>query len=86
MGLVHRAVAADELQSAVQEEIDMIRRGGPIAVIECKKLVRQVSRLSREEGFAETAPWSARMFQSDEAAEGMLAFREKRDASWITDD
>jgi methylglutaconyl-CoA hydratase len=85
MGLAHRAVPADALQSAVQEEVDMIREGGPIAVIECKKLVREVSNLSREEGFARTAPWSAEMFASEEAQEGMAAFREKRNASWISD-
>ncbi len=83
MGLVHRAVANTDLESAVQEEIDMIRLGGPNAVIECKKLVRKVPLLSREEGFELTAPWSAQMFGSDEASEGMAAFREKRNASWI---
>jgi methylglutaconyl-CoA hydratase len=86
MGLVHRAVPAAELAAAVQEEIDMIRLGGPNAVIECKKLVREVGQLSRDEGFAITAPWSARMFASEEATEGMAAFREKRKAAWIRDD
>ena len=38
--------------------------------------------LSVAEGFAETAPWSLRVFQSDEAAEGMAAFREKRKPAW----
>ena len=85
MGLVHRAVPAGELEAAVQEEIDMIRLGGPIAVIECKKLVRQVPKVTREEGFELTAPWSAKMFASEEASEGMAAFREKRKASWIED-
>ena len=86
MGFVHRAVPEGQLESAVQEEIDMIRLGGPTAVIECKKLVRQVPLLSREEGFEITAPWSARMFGSDEASEGMAAFREKRNAAWIQDE
>ncbi len=85
MGLAHRAVPGAELESAVQEEVDMIRLGGPTAVIECKKLVREVSKLSREEGFARTAPWSAEMFAAEEAQEGMAAFREKRNASWISD-
>lgn len=85
MGLVHRAVPAGDLVASVQEEIDMIRLGGPNAVIECKKLVRQVPQLSREDGFALTAPWSAEMFGSEEGAEGMAAFREKRNAHWIND-
>ena len=61
----------------------MIRLGGPNAVAECKKLVRRVPQLSREEGFAETAPWSANMFASEEGAEGMAAFREKRKPNWV---
>lgn len=85
MGFAHRAVPADQLVAAVQEEIDMINLGGPIAVVECKKLVRQVPQLSIEEGFEETAQWSSRMFRSAEGAEGIAAFREKRKASWIPD-
>ena len=84
MGLVHRAVPGDQLGDAVQEEIDMICLGGPNAVAESKKLVRRVPLMSREEGFAETAPWSARMFASEEGAEGMAAFREKRKADWVS--
>ena len=40
-------------------------------------------RLSMQEGFEVTGEWSGRMFRSDEAAEGMAAFREKRKAAWI---
>ena len=83
MGFIHRAVSGDQLEAAVQEEIDMIRLGGPIAVAEAKKLVRRVSVLSREDAFAETAPWSAGLFASEEGAEGMAAFREKRKPSWV---
>jgi methylglutaconyl-CoA hydratase len=85
VGLLHRAVPATQLTSAVREEIDMIRQGGPNAIIECKRLVRRIPELTREEGFAETAPWSARLFASPEAQEGMAAFREKRAAAWLAD-
>ena len=85
MGFAHRAVPGDKLVDAVQEEIDMINLGGPIAVVECKKLVRRVPQLGIEDGFKETAEWSGRMFRSDEASEGMAAFREKRKASWISE-
>ena len=83
MGLAHRAVGSDDLHAAVQEEIDMINLGGPIAVQECKKLVRRVPQLSLADGFEETAKWSARMFRSEEGAEGMASFREKRKPSWV---
>ncbi len=85
MGFIHRAVPGDQLEAAVQEEIDMIGRGGPIAVEQAKKLVRRVPLLSREDGFAETAPWSAKLFASEEGAEGMAAFREKRKPNWAKD-
>ena len=85
MGFAHRAVPRVELEAAVCEELDMIRRGGPNAVVECKKLVRRVPQLSIADGFKETAEWSGRMFRSEEAAEGMAAFREKRDAKWVAD-
>ncbi|MCH7742441.1 MAG: enoyl-CoA hydratase/isomerase family protein [Proteobacteria bacterium] len=82
MGFAHRAVPADQLIDAVQEEIDMINLGGPNAVVQCKKLVRRIPQLSVEDGFKETAEWSVRMFKSDEGAEGMAAFREKRKPAW----
>ena len=83
-GLAHRAVPADALHEAVQEEIDMIRLGGPNAVIEAKKLVRQVPDRNIEEGFELTGEWSMRLFKSDEGNEGITAFREKRKPSWVT--
>ena len=83
MGLAHITVPEDKLVSTVEEQIAMINLGGPIAVQECKKLARRVTQLSIEEGFKETAEWSARMFRSDEGAEGMASFREKRKPNWV---
>ena len=83
MGLAHRAVPLDNLMTAVQKEVDAICLGGPNAVVECKKLVRLVPQLSLEEGFEETKTWSKRMFQTEEATEGMAAFAQKRKPSWI---
>ena len=84
MGLAHRAVPKDKLFDAVDEEISLINLGGPNAVPECKKLVRRIPTLPIEEAFEEAFEWSRRMFASDEAAEGMAAFREKRDATWVS--
>jgi methylglutaconyl-CoA hydratase len=82
-GLAHRAVPKDQLNDAVQEEIDMINLGGPNAVSECKKLVRRMSELDLAQGFSEAGEWSVRMFKSDEGAEGIKAFREKRKPAWV---
>ena len=84
-GLAHRAVPLDELNAAVMAEIDTIKLGGPNAVAEAKKLVRTVPELSIEEGFKITAEWSYKLFTSEEGAEGMAAFREKRKPSWVKD-
>ncbi|MDC0068782.1 enoyl-CoA hydratase-related protein [Gammaproteobacteria bacterium] len=86
MGFAHRAVKAEELTGAVQEEINAINLGGPIAVQECKKLVRRVRELNITDGFDETGDWSRRLFQSEEGAEGMAAFREKRKPNWVNQD
>ncbi len=85
-GLAHRAVPADDLTNATQEVVDMIRLGGPNAVVQTKRLVRMVPAVGIEEGFELTGEWSVRMFQSAEGTEGITAFREKRKPSWVTDE
>lgn len=85
MGLAHRAVPKTRFIEAVEEEISLINLGGPNAVPECKKLVRRIPTLSIKDGFEVATEWSSRMFASEEAAEGMAAFREKRDAAWVAE-
>ena len=82
VGLAHRAVPADQLQAAVQQEVDALRLAGPQALAECKKLVRRIPTLDRDAALKEAAEWSLRMFLSPEATEGMAAFREKRPPAW----
>ena len=67
----------------MQDQVDLICLGGPIAVAETKKLVRRMLALPRDQAFVEAAQWSLRMFGSPEGAEGMAAFREKRKPSWV---
>ncbi|TMA33819.1 MAG: enoyl-CoA hydratase [Deltaproteobacteria bacterium] len=82
LGLVHRAVPADGLDAAVEEVLALVRLGGPNAVREAKQLVRRIPELSVEEGFRWTAAKIAELFASEEAAEGMRAFVEKRQPRW----
>jgi len=82
VGLVHRAVQAAELDKAVDDVLGMVRLGGPNALREAKRLVRRVPTLSLDEGFRETTATSLGLFASDEAAEGMGAFVQKRKPRW----
>ena len=81
-GLLHRVVPADELEAAVQREVDAICKGGPIAIREAKRLVRRVARLPEDEAFAWAEKKIAELFASEEAAEGMAAFAQKRPPRW----
>lgn len=83
IGFAHRAVPLAQLRTAVLEEIALLRLGGPLALAECKRLVRRMQQLPRDEAFREAAEWSARMFRSAEGAEGMAAFRDKRPPAWV---
>lgn len=84
VGLVNRAVPADQLDRAVDELVDGIRRGGPAAVAAAKDMVNRVPTLDRATGFAEMAERSAALFRSDEAAAGIAAFRERVDPPWYS--
>ncbi|MBA59594.1 MAG: enoyl-CoA hydratase [Gammaproteobacteria bacterium] len=81
-GLAHHAVPEERLRDEVDSQLEMINLGGPMAIIECKKLVREIEKTSLEEGFKLASPWSQRMFTSEEGTEGMAAFREKRSPAW----
>ena len=85
-GLVHQSVPSAALTSVVEKELEAIALGGPNALAECKKLIREVPELSIEAGLARTSDWSVAMFESDEATEGMAAFREKRSPNWVQPD
>ena len=79
LGLISRAVPADQLDAAVDEVLADLRRGGPEALGFAKRLVYDVPEMEQKEAFAYTADLSARLFKSEEAAAGMKAFltREK---------
>jgi len=83
--LLHKVVEADQLEAAIDAEIDAIARGGPNAVREAKRLIRTVSRLPEDEAFSWAEARIAELFASDEAAEGMAAFAAKRPPRWSAD-
>ena len=65
------------------EVLDDLRRAGPNALAAAKRLVYEVPEMSQDRAFAFTAELSARLFASDEAAEGMRAFLAREDPAWV---
>jgi len=82
VGLLHRSVPADALDAAVEDVAAMIRLGGPNAIREAKQLVRRVPGMPMDAAFRYTSDKIAELFASEEAAEGMSAFVEKRKPRW----
>lgn len=82
LGLINRAVPGDQLDTAVQEVLDDLRKGGPNALGLAKRLVYEVPAMEQKEAFQHTARLSGKLFAGEEAAEGMAAFLGKRKASW----
>jgi methylglutaconyl-CoA hydratase len=85
-GILNHAVPVAELDAKVDEIVAKLVLGGPLALRASKELVRRVPGMARDDAFAWTADLSGRLFKSDEAAEGIAAFREKRPARWVPTD
>lgn len=82
LGLINRAVPADQLDAAVEEVLSDLLRGGPRALGFAKRLVYEVPRMRPEDAFRFTSQLSGELFRSEEAAEGMAAFLGRRAPSW----
>jgi len=85
LGLISRAVPAEDLDAAVDEVVADLRLGGPEALGFAKSLVYQVPEMEQEEAFAWTAELSQRLFKGDEAAAGMRAFLKREKPPWAED-
>jgi methylglutaconyl-CoA hydratase len=81
IGLVTAAVPGSELDGAVARYTDALVRGAPGALAGAKQLLRRGGDIGTDVD-ALTA-LSLRYFGSPEGLEGVRAFREKRDASWV---
>ena len=81
-GLVARLA---EPGSALQEALSLaerIARNAPLAVAASKQLIRATQGSTEEELWALQRPLQERVFASDDAKEGPLAFAEKRPPEW----
>jgi methylglutaconyl-CoA hydratase len=83
IGLVTAAVPASALDDTMARYRDALVRGGPLALAGTKQLLRRPSGPNIRTELAELSARSAGYFRSAEGREGVAAFREKRDASWV---
>jgi methylglutaconyl-CoA hydratase len=83
MGIVHELVATQELDAAIERVAQAFVACAPNALAEAKKLLRHVIGAPiTPQLMSHTAGVIARARASDEAKEGIAAFREKRKAMW----
>jgi methylglutaconyl-CoA hydratase len=83
IGLLTRAVPEAELDEQTERYARMLLRGAPGALAATRGILRDVAALSLADGLTSMAELSASRFASAEAREGMAAFAEKRDPSWV---
>jgi methylglutaconyl-CoA hydratase len=83
IGLLHQVVPADALDAAVQRQIDLLLKAGPIASARAKQLVRDVAaHADGAKHDADNAALIARLRVSPEGQEGLSAFLDKRKPNW----
>ena len=84
IGLVDRVLPdVESLDAAIGEIVDNILQGAPQASVICKELARRVPGMGPEEAFEFTSGIIAERRASKEGQEGMMAFLQRRTASWV---
>ena len=83
IGLVHAVVAADELDAAVARYVGEILSAAPTAVAAAKALIPAVAGRTPDDVATLTARTIAAQRGSPEGQEGLRAFLDKRDPSWL---
>ncbi len=83
IGLLHQVVDADALDAAVQAQVALLLKAGPVAAASAKRLVRDVcAHADGARHDADNAALIARLRISPEGQEGLSAFLDKRKPNW----
>jgi enoyl-CoA hydratase len=82
MGLVNRVVPRDQVLPEARRLAETICLNGPLAVRACKQSAKESTFLPLREALVNEMSFSTRVFMSDDAKEGIAAFREKRAPVW----
>jgi len=86
IGLVHRSVAAADLDATVERSLETLAKGGAIAQREAKVLALRMAGMTRQSAEridVENAALIARLRVSAEGQEGLAAFLDKRSPGWV---
>lgn len=87
IGLVHQVVDLERIDEAVQRQLGLLDKAGPIAASSAKELVRRVAvGHDRDALDRDNAALIARLRVSAEGQEGLGAFLDKRSPHWVTQD
>ena len=83
IGLVHMVTAPERLDHAIDDLVTALLQNGPMAIAECKSLIRRVAGGPVDDAMIEeTAQHIARVRASAEGKEGVRAFLDKRPPAW----
>jgi methylglutaconyl-CoA hydratase len=86
IGLVHELVAPDALDARVNEILGALMLTSDAAVIEAKRLVRDVTGQPLTDALlADTAQRIARVRASADGREGVASFLDKRKPRWVVE-
>jgi len=84
LGLLHELVSADALDGAIERQIALLLKSGPIASARAKRLVADVlAEPDPDARDAANAELIARLRVSAEGQEGLTAFLDKRTPAWV---
>lgn len=88
IGLLHEAVAGDELDAATERALHLLTKVAPLAQREAKQLAFRmggIDRASVEKLDADNAALIARLRVGEEGQHGLAAFLDKRAPRWVAE-
>jgi methylglutaconyl-CoA hydratase len=83
IGLLNAAVPTDALDAEVDRYTGMLALGGPTALAATKDMLRRARSADLADDLADMLELSAGFFAAEEGQEGIAAFAQKRQPSWV---
>ncbi len=83
LGLITRAESSERFDAVVEDVVNDLLAGEPNALALAKRLTYVVPTMGESEAFRETTRWSAELFASESAAQGIAAALSKQRAPWV---